>query len=292
MSYDQNKHAYCIIAHDEPQLLGVLISLLDDERNDVFLLLDKKTSVADFQPFKMSKGRLLILPQTLKITWGSISQVEAELAILEYAQSRGHYNYYHLLSGHDLPIKSQNDIHKFFNEHDGFEFMLFSQGKDNEADLEYKTRYYHLDFPQKGANRFTAKISQIFVRIQMLLGVHRRYSLPLYKGVNWASMTPQFVEYLISQRSFVLREFKGVLCADEIYKHSILMSSQFKDKVYVPENNAKANVREIDWREGKPYVWTCNDIERLRLSSNMFARKFSIEKDSKAVNAIEELLRK
>lgn len=40
------RHAYCIIAHNQPRLLWRLLSLLDDERNDIYLHIDKK---ADYQ---------------------------------------------------------------------------------------------------------------------------------------------------------------------------------------------------------------------------------------------------
>lgn len=36
------KHAYLIIAHNEFDLLQKLISVLDDERNDIFIHIDKK----------------------------------------------------------------------------------------------------------------------------------------------------------------------------------------------------------------------------------------------------------
>lgn len=36
------KHAYCIIAHNEPIILQKLIEAIDDDRNDIYLLIDKK----------------------------------------------------------------------------------------------------------------------------------------------------------------------------------------------------------------------------------------------------------
>ena len=34
------KHAYLIIAHNEPNILKTLLLMLDDERNDVYLHVD------------------------------------------------------------------------------------------------------------------------------------------------------------------------------------------------------------------------------------------------------------
>lgn len=39
---DSDKHAYCILAHGNWEQLQLLVSVLDDERNDIFLHIDKK----------------------------------------------------------------------------------------------------------------------------------------------------------------------------------------------------------------------------------------------------------
>lgn len=36
------KHAFLIIAHNELRILNILLTMLDDSRNDIFLHLDKK----------------------------------------------------------------------------------------------------------------------------------------------------------------------------------------------------------------------------------------------------------
>ena len=61
--------------------------------------------------FRLAKARLFVLEQRLDVRWGDISVVKAELLLLETASMKGPYDYYHLLSGVDLPIKSQDYIH-------------------------------------------------------------------------------------------------------------------------------------------------------------------------------------
>ena len=38
------KHAFLIIAHNEYPVLEVLLSMLDDERNDIYLHIDKRAT--------------------------------------------------------------------------------------------------------------------------------------------------------------------------------------------------------------------------------------------------------
>ena len=90
------RHAYLIIAHNEPEILRILLSLLDDERNDVYLHIDKKASF-DFTNLKAVKSRLYILPVHIDARWGDFSLVEIELLLLKEAYSNGSYSYYHLL---------------------------------------------------------------------------------------------------------------------------------------------------------------------------------------------------
>lgn len=45
------KHAYLIIAHNEPDVLKTLLFMLDDERNDIYLHVDVR-AVELFNQFK------------------------------------------------------------------------------------------------------------------------------------------------------------------------------------------------------------------------------------------------
>ena len=71
---------------------------------------------------------------------GGYSMINAELQLLKYATLQGNYLYYHLLSGEDLPIKTQDDIHDFFEEHQGKEFVRFECNKFQYYD---RVRYYY-----------------------------------------------------------------------------------------------------------------------------------------------------
>ena len=44
-----NKHAYLIMAHNNWRNLETLIKLIDDDRNDIYIHIDRKTVEIDFQ---------------------------------------------------------------------------------------------------------------------------------------------------------------------------------------------------------------------------------------------------
>ena len=138
-----SKHAYLILAHQQDYTLKTLIKLLDDKRNDIFLHMDAKCSEYNLQELKklISYSTFCSIPRCI-VNWGSFSMVEAELNLLK-ASTTSHekYDYYHLLSGEDLPLKSPSYIHKFFNENSGKEFVRF-----NHQIFKYQNRvnYYYI----------------------------------------------------------------------------------------------------------------------------------------------------
>lgn len=57
------------------------------------------------------------------VGWGEDSQIECEMFLFNEAYKKGPFDYYHLLSGVDLPLKSNDYIHDFFDQNKGKEFV-------------------------------------------------------------------------------------------------------------------------------------------------------------------------
>ena len=110
------RHAYLIIAHNQFALLRKEIDLLDCPENDIFIHIDKKAKGFCEDDFKdiCKHSKVTFVPR-IDVRWGGLSQVEVEYLLLEYAV-KGKYDYYHLLSGVDLPIKSNEEISNWFKE--------------------------------------------------------------------------------------------------------------------------------------------------------------------------------
>ena len=78
---NEMRHAFLILAHNEFQILKILLSMLDDGRNDIYLHIDKKVVLGPLEQdlFRLAKARLFVLEQRLDVRWGDISVVKAEL---------------------------------------------------------------------------------------------------------------------------------------------------------------------------------------------------------------------
>ena len=83
------KHAFLIIAHNEYPVLEVLLSMLDDERNDIYLHIDKRATelFQQIKKVKMQKAGFYLIENPIKVYWGDISQVQVEYLLFETALS-------------------------------------------------------------------------------------------------------------------------------------------------------------------------------------------------------------
>lgn len=285
------KHAYLILAHGSYALLQRLVSAIDDERNDIFIHIDRKQK--DLPHLKVKRSRLFLLnEERVSVFWGDVSVVAAEFALMAFAYKQDEYAYYHLLSGVDLPLKSQNDIHTFFETHQGKEFIGFYDGADLPASLIRKVQRYHVfaqDFRGSGLVFLAKRIARaLVIRAQELLGIKRHTNIRFAKGTQWWSLTDALIESLLSKQDEILSLYKHTFCADEIAIQTYVYNSPFMEQVFAPEDEAKSSLRHIGWRDGALYDWTRADYEDLKRSTALFARKFN-EEDPDFLDSIIEL---
>lgn len=271
------KHAYLILAHNEFALLNLLIQALDDPRNDIFIHFDKK--VNPLPALHTAFAKLSLLKNRVSIYWGDVSVVEGEYALFEEAVKTGPYAYYHLLSGVDMPLRSQEEIHAFFQAHQGKEFIGFSQG-DIRKQVDRKVHRYHLypkHFREEGGGMpFLRKaIRSAALEFQGLMGIRRNQALDFKKGTQWVSITQDFVQYVLQQKEQVLNTYARTFCSDEIYLQTLCWHSKFKDRIFDAHDEERGSQRKIGWMQGELRPWGEEDFEALMQSEVLFARKFT-----------------
>lgn len=271
------KHAYLILAHTEFTLLNCLLRTLDDERNDVYIHIDKK--VKNIPSLALRNARLFVLNERVDVRWGDISVVRAEYVLFEAARREGEYAYYHLLSGVDLPLKSQEEIHRFFDAHSGRQFIGYTL-TDMTPELIRKVQRWHL-FPRHF--RETKGICYGMMRLlraaclrgQEGLHIRRNRNVKFQKGSQWVSITEDLVDYILSKEAWVMRVFSHTFCADEVFIQTLCGMSPYSGSVYCMTDDGKGCLRAIGWENGALRDWTADDYERLVQSDALFARKFN-----------------
>lgn len=291
------KHAYLIIAHKNPKQLNRLLRALDDKRNDIFILIDKK-SVNLFKHDCDLKYSKLTWVKPVDIYWGDYSQIAAELRLFKAANlAEDNYSYYHLLSGMDLPLANQDEIHRFFDSNPGKEFLTYSAMVD-QFSLNARLYKHHFTKTFRSNNpiyRFLHKVENKIiskkVRKQPVLS-------KIGFASNWVSLDNDLVSALVKEANQIERKYKGTFCCDEVFiptfiqdHPEFLKKVYYSNKVHDRPEELQGNLRYINWWDGSPYVWRLKDYKILMAAKEkgyLFARKFDERVDNDIIVKLTE----
>ena len=283
------KHAYLIMAHSNVNQLKKLLHCLDYEDNDIFIHFDAKFNDLNIDDIGyICKKSNVIFTNRISVYWGGYSQIQARFILLETARANDKYDFYHFISGQDLPLYSQAYIHDFFDKHKDEEFISIGP----YAEWYLKRVKYFCFRDNKWSRKFIGKcINKLLTFLQKCFAIDRirHTNIKFYIGEAWFSVTEQFVDYVLSKKNFCEKYFDHGVCTDELMFATLYMLNSTSFKRYIShythevfDNQRLDIVRAIDWHRGQPYTYRLGDYQMLKESNCLFARKF----DEKIDNAI------
>lgn len=285
------RFAYMIMAHNEPYVLNKLIEMLDYPNNDLFIHVDKNSTSIDSEKLKTKKAQLTVI-QSRSVSWGGCSQINCILDLLSEALKSTH-DYYHLISGQDLPIKSNVERVTFFKKNNGKEFIGVTQDWASSSSIahRYELHWFWQDKIGKKKNLIWL-LSRIISRTEMNVGYKRKNGdICFYGGPVWFSITEKAAAYLLSQGEWIRKRFKNTICCDEIYAQTIICNSFLKSHIYEADDSHAQCMRYVRFNGESPFVLDLEDFDNLIHSDCMFARKFGTEtqKEKELVDKIYDL---
>ena len=272
------KHAYLILAHNEPELLSLLIGRLEDARNDIYIHFDRKLTL--LPDVKTQHAGLYILKDRVDVRWADVSMIEAEYKLFHAVVDSGRqYSHHHLISGVGLPLKNQDYIHSFFAQHQGKEFIGLHQLPMNSR-ADRALHYWHPFTQSFRGNGSIFEIKRILrflvVQIQVLLGIRRNTTIPFHKGGQWVSVTRKLIDYLLGQEDSALTIFSRTFGADEYFVPTLIWGTPFMDHLFDATDESRGAMRYIGWRDdGQLIDFTPQDLPALQQTEYLFARKFN-----------------
>jgi hypothetical protein len=207
----------------------------------------------------------------------------AMLLLAREALGQADYDYLHVRSGQDYPIRTADAIDQFFAANRGREFAVTFPipntrwwGEEGGYDRICRFRL-HTYLDVKRRHRFgpdMEKLEENVWKAQRRLGIWRKMpsGLPrLHGGSQWVSCTRGYWKNLLEQwdsHGDWYRFFRFSFCAEEFvlptFAHSF--SEQVDGRV----------VNHVDWtrRNGSfPAILDDSDFERIRNSGHLFVRK-------------------
>lgn len=252
------KQAYLIIAHGNYNQLERLVAYLDDEDTDIYIHINKLVDMPDMEAIK-NKGKQsnVYFTERVNVVWGEYGILEAMLVALREANKRYRYDYYHVLTGVDLPIKSKKSIKAFLENN---EYKNNSEGR-------YKTNYVYIDEfmlkstrdrvskynilikywrnKRKIVSRIARGINKIWCIIQDAFRIDRfkNCDFIIYKGAPWWSITNDFAEFILNNITWIKDNFTYMTFgADEFAVQTLIMNSDFKDSLWNVPDKTRNNM--------------------------------------------------
>lgn len=264
------KHAYLIMAHNQFLSLKELVSVLDDERNDIFIHFDQK--VRNLPTLSTRFSKLFILSDRVKVIWGDVSQIKAEYALFKAATStEDRYSYFHLISGTHFPLQSNDALHSWFENQENASILKPVPLTEEEIQMRFGLYHFFLKH-LVSRNRIVNKAYHLGWRgmlgIQKALGIKRNTSFIRGKASQWCSLTEDAVKLLLSKEKEALRHFHHSFCCDEFFVLSILSDSGlpfvFDDRIC-----------HVEFVWTTPKLFTIDDYDSLKETHALFFRKMT-----------------
>jgi len=275
------KIAIMLLVHNNEDQVNRLIKHLSNDF-DVYVHIDKRCSI------KIIKQENIFIYKRFNTYHGSFNQIMATLYLLREAFEHG-YDRYVLISGQDLPIKTNAEIKLFFNNND-IEYLNITKIPDPNSgwpDMKRLTSYnLNYKYHKKSSSIIIKYLIKIIRKILFIISkiMPRKLDYDFYGGDNWTNYTHNCVkkifEYLKSDKKYIKR-YKWTSCADEIFYQTIINKI---DGIIIE----KSSLRYIDWNNGPEYpkILRIEDYEKIINSNSLFARKFDANVDNDVIEMI------
>ena len=289
---NRRKHAFLVMAHNNFNVLKSFISQIDAENHDIYIHINKrvKTFPRDELIACATKSKITFVERKV-VKYCDYTMMDAVKSLMKTA-TQTYHDYYHMVSGADMMLKTNNEFDNFFEENFGKEFVAFASEFSEDFVLYrnyfialHRTKYHYVNVAFIKIRRFLINLQKKFgLKVKPIHGYETK------KGFDWYSLTHNAVNYLLEIEPVFKKTFYRAFCPTEFFAQTLLWNSKFKNNLYQLDSKDQCAqcARYIDWERGRPYTFRECDKEMLDNSEAMFARKFDENLDMKIVNYLKE----
>jgi hypothetical protein len=299
--------AIIVLAHDEPNLLALLLSALRHPRIRLYLHVDQRSQLPPFERALANANVEGVTPLPRHATaWASIELVDAALEGLVRGVRDG-CDYFLLISGRDFPLCTAAEIHAFAEAAGSRSYLDHFPLPDPRWRFEGRDRTDFYTYTVLGRREtciprgedssflsWKGRLLNEALRARSAFQGRRRfpaYARP-FGGSQWWNLSRQAAEYVLGfldAHPDYRRYHEHTLVPDELFFQSILAGTAFSDEHEVVDDN----LRFMRWpqRESHPRVLTMDDLEALRKSEELFCRKLDPTADSLLVERLRDRFR-
>jgi hypothetical protein len=298
------KIAFLITVYNHPDHLVRIIRKLASKDSGFFIHIDKKSNLSGFAA-EFSKLKniadITLLPR-FNCFWGGPGLTNAILSGINEILKVKKFNRIVLISGQDYPIKSLDYIFEFFNRHDKNNYLQYFKLPYDEWDLGGMNRINRYHFHLLGKPYISPPvhepdntIAKLFYKmVSFRFGGLREYpkGLQPYGGYTWWKITSDAAREIldfIHKRPDFLKFHQYTLIPDEMLFQTILLNSKNDSLLNSIVND---DLELTKWNPGSPHpeILTSSDIDEIKNSTALFARKFDPRKSATVLDKIDNLI--
>jgi len=256
---------YVILAHNSPAMLSLLIENLQDKRNYFVIHIDQNQDIVPYVEAVSKLSNCYFTPKRYRSCWGSFALIEATLHAFDFIrkQLRKRHRII-LLSGADLPIKSNKYIDRYLHSHPDTIFITYEP-------IPRKIWY------MGGTDRFP-----LFDTLSK--------SVNFYGGSQWFSIPYKALSIIfkfLKKNPAIMQYFRHVLIPDESFFQTLFLNC---GNPYIENNLRNQNLHLIKW--DKPYMHprtlTEKNLYQIKKSKSLFSRKFNSIQAAKIIKDLTD----
>ena len=305
--------AYLIAAHHEPNLCRRLIRALAAKSTQVFVHVDARAAIGDFQ---LDLQGVTFLTDRLCVNRGGWSLTLAMMQLLQAAYRNSDCDYFIFLAGTDYPIKSHDQIDTFLSRRYPLSFINYYPLLEGSYGVTNLTRYYFVDEVSWLTRHRAAPPPRL---VDWFAGhlPRRRFpagSAPFRGSDRWClqrDVVRTIIDCWESARGRAYRRyFKRTWGSDEMLFQTIVFNSSAAASCHLYDGEAvrsmidgqrpplpdevRAHLHYIDWDVNRedPAILDERDFDRLAGSEYFFACKFLEARSARLLDLVDENLRR
>ena len=234
------KIAYICLCHTDPLFVSRTAKALQYEDDGFFIHVDNKQEIEPFVATCAGMSNVHFVADRIDNYWGGYHSIIATMRTIKFALSIDDYDRFILLQGQDYPLYSPTEIHNFFETHSGIEFCKaknISKSK-NRKDYMKCCGFWFMDmnlhFPLKYIRSIWHRFNTIGIKYRSPVFKDENKTWDIYTGWAQFALTKDCVKYILDvyeNNPMYNKYMKHRFPPDEIYIHTIIYNSPFKDNV-------------------------------------------------------------
>lgn len=285
-------HAFLFTVYNQPRLLARSLQILSKHNHHFFIHVDAKSN--NIQEFKEATAHIpnVHYVKNIPVYHGKISQVYSIIILLEEAiNSYMDFAYFHLLSGQDYPLRSNEQFDDFFEQTD-HSFMCYDFGEFKESMQPVYRRMVNHFHPNK-SRTFASNLYEKLHIGNIIALIYERPTINHFaSGWDWFSWNRETCKFVIDElktNKDLLQRFNFTISPTEHIFHTMLFPHI--ETLKIETDNP---LRYVSWYEHRqietdyrPYDLNELDFEYIIKSKAFFCRKVDEHKSARLLDIID-----